>query len=142
MKMDFLNFTDKATGKQEFFLKLLSRLDNMDQEQKRKTLQALIEREKLGDTCIAPGIALAHAQLDEIAAPVLQIVYLSHPVKWEKDMPSVKIVILLLIPEQIDKENQQIIRRLMRFLADEKFCKKMIQATDELELEKLLTLNS
>lgn len=95
---------------------------------------ALMNREKLGDTCVAPGIAMAHARIEALQRVFLMGAILSEPMEWG-GQNQVELVFMLLIPGILDAEGAKESRKLMKLLADDEVCRNMIQAATPAELQ-------
>ena len=95
---------------------------------------ALMNREKLGDTCVAPGIAMAHARIVALQRVFLMGAILSEPMEWG-GQNQVELVFMLLIPGVLDAEGAKESRKLMKLLADDEVCPNMIQAATPAELQ-------
>ena len=84
---------------------------------KNDILKAVIEREKLGNTCIGRGIAFPHARTDIVNG--LFIIFGIIPGGIQADTPDHKplhIIILLLTPRNISKNYLQILSGLASFV--------------------------
>ncbi len=95
---------------------------------------ALLNREKMGDTCVAPGIAMAHARIEALQRVFLMGAILSEPREWG-GQNQVELVFMLLIPGVLDAEGAKESRKLMKLLADDEVCRNMIQAATPAELQ-------
>lgn len=135
-----LCITMEPAAKPEMFQKMLSYHSEIAQQTRNKLVALLMEREKIGDTCIADGIALAHTQSDFLTVPVYMAAQLKAAVPWDENGNTVSILILLLVPTAMSAEFLQQIRQLMVKLADETVTEKMLQARSAEELSNLLVL--
>lgn len=99
---------------------------------------ALMNREKLGDTCVAPGIAMAHARIEALQRVFLMGAILSEPMEWG-GQNQVELVFMLLIPGVLDAEGAKGSRKLMKLLADDEVCRNMIQAATPAELQSFFS---
>ena len=99
---------------------------------------ALMNREKLGDTCVAPGIAMAHARIEALQRAFLMGAILSEPMEWG-GQNQVELVFMLLIPGVLDAEGAKESRKLMKLLADDEVCRNMIQAATPAELQSFFS---
>lgn len=67
----------------------------------REVLESLSQREKLGTTGLGGGIALPHARIKGLEAPVACFAKLEHPVPFDApDLAPVDLVFLFLAPEE------------------------------------------
>lgn len=125
-------------SKGELFLALLRNAPHNLQEHSRAIAAALLEREHMGDTCIAPGIALAHAQIPEIATPYAAAALLEKPMEWDKDGNAVSIVIMILIPMIPAAATIHKLHKLMHKLADEELTAQLLAHPTAAEIQQLL----
>ena len=82
-------------------------------------LLALNEREKIGDTCIAEHIALAHAQMPSLTQPYFAVSLLPADFPWDAEHNLVRIIIMILLPTIPGAKTVQVLHDVMRKLADE-----------------------
>lgn len=95
---------------------------------REQVCSALLAREALGSTCIAPGIAVVHARLDFIGRVYMAAGILAGPVCWDEEKNIVRIVFMLLVPKAIGSGEAEMVRSLMRRLADEEVCARLAEA--------------
>jgi activator of the mannose operon, transcriptional antiterminator len=103
-------------------------------------LTALMERESLGDTCIAPGIILSHAQTDACQSCFLGAAYLHTPFRWNSDDPPINVVLLMLLPSSTDKAIALAIRSLMHSLADDEILDQLNHIENAAQIKNILSL--
>jgi Phosphotransferase system mannitol/fructose-specific IIA domain (Ntr-type) len=103
-------------------------------------LTALMERESLGDTCIAPGIILSHAQTAACQTFFLGAAYLHTPFIWNSEDPPVKIILLMLIPSVTDKTIALTIHSLMHSLADDTLLDQLTSISSAAQIKNILSL--
>ncbi len=78
--------------------------------------RALVERERLGCTALAAGVALPHARITTLDEPVGAFVRLSEPVEFDAtDDEPVDLICGVLVPESFD--NKDAFARLVRTLS-------------------------
>ena len=130
-KKDIFTAMVKAAEQDSFEAQLMA--DNEE-----AIVAALMNREKLGDTCVAPGIAMAHARIEALQRVFLMGAILSEPREWG-GQNQVELVFMLLIPGVLDAEGAKESRKLMRLLADDEVCCKMIQAATTVELQRFFS---
>lgn len=95
---------------------------------REQVCSALLAREALGSTCIAPLIAVVHARLDFIERVYMAAGILERAVCWDGEKNIVRIVFMLLVPKDIGSGEAEMVRRLMRRLADEEVCARLAEA--------------
>lgn len=116
-----------------------AKTDHIDQKLP-EILTALMERESLGDTCIAPGIILSHAQTDACQSFFLGAAYLHTPFIWNSDDPPVKVVLLMLLPAVTDKRIALMIHALMHSLADDAILDQLTNVAGSAQIKNILSL--
>ncbi|MGU9977298.1 MAG: PTS sugar transporter subunit IIA [Candidatus Oxydemutatoraceae bacterium WSBS_2016_MAG_OTU14] len=80
-------------------------------------LRKLVEREKLGSTCIGKGIAIPHCRIEEIDKP--RIALLKTEAKITCDAPdniSVTLFIALIVPQQATEAHLQLLAQIVQIL--------------------------
>lgn len=84
-----------------------------------KVQAALAEREQLGSTGIGEGVAIPHGRLKGLASPRGAFVRLAEPVPFDAcDGRPVRLVFVLLVPEQATEEHLQILSELAERFSD------------------------
>ena len=91
--------------------------------------QRLQDREKLGSTGFGRGVAIPHARLAQLDAPVAAFLRLEQPVGFEAadDMP-VDLVFGLLSPEQAGVVHLHALAAISRMMRDERMHEALTQA--------------
>lgn len=126
------------TKKENFFREMLKNapddvIQNMD-----KILISLDEREKIGDTCIAPHIALAHTQLPFLSQPYFAISILKDDVIWDVDHNMVNIILMILLPTVPGSKTIEQLHNVMRRLADDDIVKQLQMHKTPEEIRSIL----
>lgn len=89
--------TDKASVLRALAHQAARRAD-LDEE---RVLESLARRESLGTTGLGGGIALPHARIEGLAAPIACFARLARPVPFDApDLAPVDLVFLFLAPEE------------------------------------------
>ena len=141
--MYIIKLHSENTSKKELFSAMLETAGKVNalpldvEKHKAEILSALLAREKMGDTCIAPGIVMAHARIAELKELFLMAAILSLPRKWDGEN-QVKLVFMLLIPGVLDAKGAEQSKRLMHLLADDAVCANMVKADTPAELQDIL----
>ena len=93
-------FSNLRAGDKRQALQELARLTGLAEPDEAAILAALIRREELGSTGLGRGVALPHARIPSLAAPVGVFARLTRPIAFEAiDEAPVDIVFLLLLPD-------------------------------------------
>ncbi|MCS4504742.1 Nitrogen regulatory protein [wastewater metagenome] len=113
-----------ATSKKRS-LELLSELLNEDATgpDTRSIFESLIGRERLGSTGLGRGVALPHARLPGLDAPVAAVLNLDTGVDFDAvDRQPVDLLFALLVPEESTDEHLRILATLAEMFSDTAFC--------------------
>ena len=70
---------------------------------------ALMQRERLGSTCIGHGIAIPHCRLTDTTQSIVGVFTLATPIHYNDDEELVDIVALLLVPESGTNEHLELL---------------------------------
>jgi PTS system nitrogen regulatory IIA component len=99
----------------------------------------LIERERLGCTCLDKGIAFPHCRIEGLRTSSAAVMKLAEPVDFDSpDGESVDLVFGLMVPEQLDKGDYEDIELLTGLLRDRAYCRRLRKASSSSELREAL----
>ena len=92
----------------------------------RQVAERLADRERLGSTGFGGGVAIPHAKLEGLTAPVGLFVRLAQPIEFQAvdDLP-VDLVFTLLSPVDAGQEHLKALARISRRLRDRPFVDKL-----------------
>lgn len=103
-------------------------LENPSSEQ---VFERLLERERLGSTGLAGGVALPHARMPGIDAVRGAFLRLSEAVEFDAlDGQPVDLVFALLVPNEATQEHLDLLAQLARMFHDQAFCNTLRAAAD------------
>jgi PTS system nitrogen regulatory IIA component len=120
----------KASGKKALLAELASRAAAHFKLDERRLFDRLLERERLGSTGIGGGIAIPHARMAGISAPLGLFARLAQPIDFDSiDERPVDIVFLLVAPEGAGADHLKALARVSRLLRDRGLVEKL-RATD------------
>lgn len=112
-------FEIKATSRDEALALLVKRLDETrDGFDPDTALRALKEREDVLPTVIAPGVALPHARLDEIAKPLVAIATTRRGIVFDSGKDPVHLILLVLTPKNDPSAYLRLLSLLSAILKD------------------------
>lgn len=99
----------------------------------------LVERERLGCTCLGSGTAFPHCRIDDATAASAALVRLSSPVDFDSiDGELVDIVFGLVVPSEPDESHRAAIAEISRLIVDEELQEQLRQANSSSELYRAL----
>ena len=99
----------------------------------------LIDRERLGCTCLDKGVAFPHCRVEGINQSAGALLRLADPVDFDSpDGQSVDVVFGMILPENLEAEDHAAIDTLANMLRDEALCARLRAATTSSELGNAL----
>lgn len=111
-------------------LELAANLLGKNHEQAEAIFERLLERERLGSTGLAGGVALPHARMAGVATTQGAFLRLGQAVDFDSlDGEPVDLVFALLVPEEATKEHLQLLAHLAR-LFDQTRLREQLRQTD------------
>ena len=113
---------------QKRLLQLASKLlaENLPDITSQLILEQLTQRERLGSTSIGAGIALPHARISGLSKPIISLLSLDKPIKFDSvDKKDVDIFCILLVTADAGDEELQTLAKLANLFSNEKFCKQL-----------------
>jgi nitrogen PTS system EIIA component len=82
----------------------------------------LFARERLGSTGLGHGVAVPHGRIKGLKSPLAAFVRLLEPIPFESpDSQPVKLLIFLLIPDQVTQQHLEILSEIAEMFSDENF---------------------
>ena len=101
----------------EVVAKLIGR--DRDSLNENDVFSSLIDRERLGCTALASGLAIPHARLDGIVEPAAGLIRLASPIEFDKsDDTDVDVVFGIVVPLAYDDGVDNGFSELVAFLSD------------------------
>jgi PTS system nitrogen regulatory IIA component len=99
----------------------------------------LIERERLGCTCLDKGVAFPHCRISGLPKSCAALMRLTEPVDFDSsDGESVDLVFGLMVPENLTAEDLADIDMITSLLRDDALCARLRAATSSHELNHAL----
>ena len=99
----------------------------------------LIERERLGCTCLDKGVAFPHCRVSGLHKSCAALMKLAEPVDFDStDGQSVDLVFGLMVPENLDARDLADIEMVSKLLCDDVLCARLRAASTSLELSDAL----
>jgi PTS system nitrogen regulatory IIA component len=82
----------------------------------------LFARERLGSTGLGHGVAVPHGRIRGLKAPLAAFVRLAEPIPFESpDGEPVKLLIFLLIPDNVTQQHLEILSEIATMFSDKSF---------------------
>jgi nitrogen PTS system EIIA component len=82
----------------------------------------LFARERLGSTGLGHGVAVPHGRIKGLKAPLAAFVRLKDAIPFESpDGQPVKLLVFLLIPDQVTQQHLEILSEIAEMFSDESF---------------------
>lgn len=99
----------------------------------------LFARERLGSTGLGQGVAVPHGRIRGLKAPLAAFVRLSEPIPFESpDGEPVKLLIFLLIPDNVTQQHLEILSEIAEMFSDKNFRAAMNEDADAKSLHTRL----
>jgi len=99
----------------------------------------LIERERLGCTCLDQGIAFPRCRISGLQSSCAALMKLSEPVDFDSSNgDSVDLILGLMVPEDLNSKDYAEIEMLAAMLGDKALCARLRAATSSKELSAAL----
>ena len=100
---------------------------------------SLVERERLGSTCLARGIAFPHCRVAGIEAAHAAVITLASPVEFDAaDGELVDLVFGMMVPEVVDAGHRAAIDQIADLLSDREWCAHLRASRNSDELYRRL----
>ncbi|MBF2735854.1 MAG: PTS sugar transporter subunit IIA [Betaproteobacteria bacterium AqS2] len=115
-----------AESKKRVFEEISLAVENADGPNRGKVFSSLLDRERLGSTMIQRGVAIPHAKVDDLAAPIVAYLRAKEPFQYDGPEDRVKHLFVLLAPDKASDIHLKILSIMSRILSDGVF----IEAAD------------
>lgn len=100
----------------------------------------LFARERLGSTGLGHGVAVPHGRIRGLKAPLAAFVRLNEAIPFESpDGEPVKLLIFLLIPDNVTQQHLEILSEIAEMFSDKAFRAVLAEDTDATSLHARLT---
>lgn len=99
----------------------------------------LIERERLGCTCLGDGVAFPHCRISGLKTSCGALMKLAEPIDFDAaDGERVDLVFGLMVPEELESDHLADIEAMTGLLRDRALCARLRAATSSHELGEVL----
>jgi PTS system nitrogen regulatory IIA component len=135
-----ISLDDTSQSKKRVLENAAHLLSGADAQQAEQIFARLLERERLGSTGLAAGVALPHARLPGLTQSRGTFIRLRQPVDFDsEDGQPVDLVFALLVPEEATDEHLQLLAALARLFRDTATCRALRSTQDLAHIQQLLT---
>lgn len=132
LDLDSIRMDDSSHSKKRVLEQAAHLLAQSDSELGEGIFERLLERERLGSTGLAGGVALPHARMPGIQQTRGAFLKLAQPVDFDSmDGQPVDLVFALLVPEEATKEHLELLAELARLFHDPALRDKLRNANAE-----------
>lgn len=101
---------------------------------------SLFAREKLGSTGLGQAVAIPHGRIKGLKEMLTAVIRLSEPIAFDApDGQPVKLLAVLLVPEQAAQLHLDCLSELAQMLSDKSFRERLMNAPDAQALHTALT---
>lgn len=91
----------------------------------------LFARERLGSTGLGHGVAVPHGRIKGLKAPLALFMRLAEPIPFESpDGEPVKLLIFLLIPDNVTQQHLEILSEIAEMFSDHAFRAELVADPD------------
>jgi len=101
--------------------------------------ESLFARERLGSTGLGQGVAIPHGRIKGLKDTLAAVIRLTEPIAFDApDGQPVKLLAILLVPEQASQAHLDLLSELAQMLSDKAFRDQLMGAPDAGALHALL----
>lgn len=132
LDLSSIRVNDPAHSKKRVLEHAAQLLSHDDSELAERIFERLLERERLGSTGLAGGVALPHARMPGLSGTQGAFLRLNRPVEFDSiDRQPVDLVFALLVPEEATDEHLKLLAGLARLFHDAALREKLRHANAE-----------
>jgi len=129
-----------ASSKAQLFEEAGRLFENKLRLPRKKVIDSLATREKLGSTGLGLGYAIQHGRIKGLSVATGAFFKLKTPISFDApDGQSVSMVFVLLVPEQATDLHLQILGELAQIFSNRQLREKFQASSDPTEIYRLLT---
>lgn len=100
---------------------------------------SLFARERLGSTGLGQAVAIPHGRIKGLKEALAAVIRLAEPITFDApDGHPVKLLVVLLVPEQASQTHLDLLSELAQMLSDKPFRDSLFSAPDAETLHRLL----
>lgn len=129
-----------AGSKTRLFEEAGQLFENTLQLPRKKVIDSLAAREKLGSTGLGYGFAIPHGRIKSLSEATSAFFKLKSPIPFDApDGQPVNMLFILLVPEKANDLHLQILGELAQMFSNRQLREKLLASDDPTEIYQLLT---
>jgi PTS system nitrogen regulatory IIA component len=129
-----------VTSKKRLFEQVGLMFEESDGIERDKVFDSLFARERLGSTGLGEGVAIPHGRIKGLKEPRAAVVRLETALPFDApDGEPVKLLVILLVPENANEQHLEILSELAELLSDEDTRQSMMTEQDSGEIHQALS---
>lgn len=130
----------EVSSKKRLFEQVSLLFENNHNLPRSQVFDSLFARERLGSTGLGQGVAIPHGRIKGLKDALGAFVRLAQPVAFDApDGQPVRMVFVLLVPEQATEKHLQILSELAQMFSDRDLREQMLSAPDAISLHRLIS---
>jgi PTS system nitrogen regulatory IIA component len=130
----------EASSKKRVFKQAGIMFENNQGVGRSTVFDSLFAREKLGSTGLGQGVAIPHGRIKGLKEAVGAFLRLAAPVQFDSpDGKPVRLLFVLLVPEQATEQHLQILSELAQMFSDRAFRDELTAAPDAAAIHALFS---
>ena len=141
LQLSRISLNDDAVSKKRVLEKAATLLSDGDDEEPttEQIFERLLERERLGSTGLAGGVALPHARMAGVEEPRGAFLRMATAVEFDAmDDQPVDLAFALLVPEEATDEHLQLLAQLAHQFGDAGLCQQLRETPDPAAVPRIL----
>lgn len=129
-----------VTSKKRLFEHIGLMFENSHGLERDKVFDSLFARERLGSTGLGEGVAIPHGRIKGLKEPRAAVVRVNTPLPFDApDGDPVRLLVILLVPENANEEHLEILSELAELLSDESIRDSLMTQTDTMQIHQDLS---
>lgn len=121
----------EASDKRSLFEHIATMLEQDGVLSRETVLESLLAREAVGSTGLGRGVAVPHGRVQGLKAPMAAFVRLKSPIPFDSpDQEPVKVMIVVLIPDNVTQQHLEILSEIAELFSSEAFRTMLVTESD------------
>lgn len=128
-----------VTSKKRLFEHVGLMFENSFGLERDKVFDSLFARERLGSTGLGEGVAIPHGRIKGLKEPRAAVVRVETPIPFDApDGEPVRLLVILLVPENANEEHLEILSELAELLSDESVRDSLMNQSDPAQIHRAI----